>query len=104
METSSPKGCRLTTGVSSRESLTNHPQKGKQMTAGYGLSWCALWCAESMRWLQVRIVKLRQTTSVAAHPTKGAFEMLEPCALRGACTVPRGLGASNGPWLPDGAR
>ena len=29
--------------------------------------------------------------------------MLEPCALKGASTVLRGLGASNGPWLPDRA-
>jgi hypothetical protein len=27
--------------------------------------------------------------------------MLEPCALRNTRTVLRGLGASNGPWLPD---
>jgi hypothetical protein len=73
------------------------------MTAGYGPSWCALQCAESTRWVQVRIVKLRQTMFVVARPTRGAFEMLEPCALRGARTILRGLGASNGPWLPDRA-
>ena len=33
-----------------------------------------------------------------------AFEMLEPCALRGARTVLRGLGASNGSRLPDHVR
>ncbi len=30
-----------------------------------------------------------------------AFEMLEPCALKGACTVLRGLGAGNSPRLLD---
>ena len=30
-----------------------------------------------------------------------AFEMLEPCEGRLSRTVLRGLGASNGPWLPD---
>ena len=30
-----------------------------------------------------------------------AFEMLEPCAMKVACTVLRGLGAGNGPRLPD---
>jgi hypothetical protein len=30
-----------------------------------------------------------------------AFEILEPYALKGARTVLRGLGASDGPWLPD---
>ena len=29
------------------------------------------------------------------------FEMLEPCEGRLSRTVLRGLGASNGPWLPD---
>ena len=29
-------------GRSSRESLANRFQEGRQMTAGYGLSWCAL--------------------------------------------------------------
>ena len=33
-----PKGCRLPTGVSSGENLTNHLDKGKQMTAGFGLA------------------------------------------------------------------
>jgi membrane protease YdiL (CAAX protease family) len=56
-----------------------------------------------MRWLQVRIVKLRQIAFVAARPTRGAFEMLEPCEGRLSCTVLRGLGGSNAPWLPDRA-
>ncbi len=30
-----------------------------------------------------------------------AFEMLEPCALKGASTVLRGLGTGNSPRLPD---
>jgi hypothetical protein len=34
----------------------------------------------NVRRLQARIVKLRQVASVAARPTRGAFEMLEPCA------------------------
>ena len=29
-----------------------------------------------------------------------AFVLLEPCAPKGACTVPRGLGAGNRAWLP----
>jgi len=29
------------------------------------------------------------------------FEMLEPCAVKVACTVLRGLGAGNSPRLPD---
>jgi hypothetical protein len=49
----------------------------------------------------VHIVKLRQIVFVAARPTRGAFEMLEPCEGRLSRTVLRGLGASNGPWLPD---
>ena len=32
---------------------------------------------------------------------RGAFEWLERCAVKVARTVLRGLGASNGPWLPD---
>ncbi|MDH4138535.1 MAG: hypothetical protein OEW09_17715, partial [Anaerolineae bacterium] len=35
------------------------------------------------------------------RPTGGAFEMLEPCEGRLSRTVLRGLGASNGPRLPD---
>ena len=35
------------------------------------------------------------------RPVKRAFARLEPCAGRLASTVLRGLGASNGPWLPD---
>ena len=39
---------------------------------------------------------------VAALFLKGmAIEMLEPCAMKVACTVLRGLGAGNGPRLPD---
>ena len=34
------------------------------------------------RWLQARIVKLWQMVFAAARPTKGAFEMLEPCEGR----------------------
>jgi hypothetical protein len=30
---------------------------------------------------------------------KEAFAVLEPCAGKLACTVPRGLGPSNGAWL-----
>ena len=36
-----------------------------------------------------------------AAPKGLAFGMLEPCALKGACTVLRGLGDGNIPWLLD---
>ena len=39
----------------------------------------------NVRRLQARIVKLRQ--AVAARPTRGAFEMLEPCEGRLSRTV-----------------
>ena len=52
---------------------------------------------------QACIVKLRQLVFVAARPTRGAFEMLEPCEGRLSRTVLRGLGGSNAPWLPDRA-
>ncbi len=35
------------------------------------------------------------------RPVKRAFEQLERCAVKVARTVLRGLGTSNGPWLPD---
>jgi transposase len=35
--------------------------------------------------------------------SKDVFERLEPCALKGARTVLRGLGAGNRVWLPDEA-
>jgi hypothetical protein len=34
-------------------------------------------------------------------PEGMAFEMLEPCAAKGACAVLRGLGVGNNPRLPD---
>jgi hypothetical protein len=47
-------------------------------------------------------VKLQQAIGPgAARPVKGAFEWLEPCAVKVACAVLRGLGGSNAPRLPD---
>ncbi len=69
------------------------------MTAGYGLAG-ALSSAQSPRGGQVRIVKLRQIAFVAARPTRGAFEMLEPCEGRLSCTVLRGGSGGNAASLP----
>jgi hypothetical protein len=44
---------------------------------------------------------LGQVVFAAARSTRGAFEMLEPREGRLFRTVLRGLGASNGLWLPD---
>ena len=52
----------------------------------------------NVRRLQARIVKAIGSTAASYHR---AFERLEPCALKGARTVPRGPGASNGSLLPD---
>ena len=52
--------------------------------------------------LQRSIVKLQQAIEPgAARPVKGAFERLEPRAVKVACAVLRGLGGSNTPRLPD---
>ena len=37
----------------------------------------------------------------SAGPARGLFEMLEPCAVKVARTVLRGLGGSNAARLPD---
>jgi RNA-directed DNA polymerase len=50
----------------------------------------------NVRRLQARIVKAMQ--SRVPHR---ALERLEPCVWKQACTVLRGLRASNGPRLPD---
>ena len=50
----------------------------------------------NVRRLQARIVKATNRVLF-----RKAFEMLEPCEGRLSRTVLRGLGASNGPWLPD---
>ena len=42
-----------------------------------------------------------ETHSCETGCRKMPFERLEPCAPKGACTVPRGLGAGNRVWLPD---
>jgi len=47
-------------------------------------------------------VKLQQAIGLgAARPVKGAFEWLEPRAVKVACAVLRGLGGSNALRLPD---
>ena len=40
----------------------------------------------------------------SAGPARGLFEMLEPCAVKVACTVLRGPGRSNPARLPDPLR
>jgi hypothetical protein len=84
----------------------------KQMTAGFGLSWCALLCSEdrhiqtgkvvlrSARWQQACIVKLRQFHRHSGSYQR-AFEWLELDDAKVSCPVPRGLGGSNAPWPPD---
>ena len=54
----------------------------------------------NVRRLQARIVKATQELGTRVLFRK-AFETLEPCEGRLSRTVLRGLGASNGPWLPD---
>ena len=41
------------------------------------------------------------TRATGCSRKESPFEMLEPCALKGASTVLRGLGAGNSPRLPD---
>ena len=38
---------------------------------------------------------------ITAGPTRGPFERLEPDDAKVSSPVPRGLGGSNAPWLPD---
>jgi len=58
----------------------------------------------NVRRLQARIVKATQELLLGNRVLfRKAFEMLEPCEGRLSRTVLRGLGASNGPWLPDRA-
>jgi hypothetical protein len=39
--------------------------------------------------------------TVIAGPTMGPYERLEPDDAKVSSPVPRGLGGSNAPWLPD---
>ena len=59
----------------------------------------------NVRRLQVRIVKAMQCgkilTLCCCVLDERAFEMLEPCAVKVACTVLRGGGRSNPVSLPD---
>jgi hypothetical protein len=45
--------------------------------------------------------KLLDKQSIKSRRSSAVCDVLEPCALRGACTVLRGLGSSNALWLPD---
>jgi hypothetical protein len=42
-----------------------------------------------------------EVRTVTAGPTRGPYERLEPDDAKVSSPVPRGLGASNGPWPPD---
>ena len=51
--------------------------------------------------LIVKVEGLSELQSlIAGTPTRGTFEVLEPCDGKLSRTVLRGLGAGNSPWLP----
>ena len=42
-----------------------------------------------------------EVRTVTAGPTRGPYERLERSDAKVSRAVPRGLGGSNAPWLPD---
>jgi hypothetical protein len=54
---------------------------------------------QKKQWSSLKEISLKFLTWQGQGPGL-AFEMLEPCAGKLACTVLRGLGVSNGVWLP----
>ena len=44
---------------------------------------------------------MAEVRTAIAGPTKGPYEWLEPDDAKVSSPVPRGLGASDGPWPPD---
>ena len=52
------------------------------------------------RWILIRFYHFNDNCNRVSLQGM-AFEMLEPCALKGASTVLRGLGTGNSPRLPD---
>ncbi|MCP4541933.1 MAG: hypothetical protein GY832_32795 [Chloroflexi bacterium] len=79
----------------------NHFQEGKQMTAGYGLAG-----APSSRVIYMVAPSVyREVVMMCYDYLSGsyrwAFEWLERSDAKVSRAVLRGLGASNGPWLPD---
>ena len=88
-------------GRSSRESLANHFQEGKQMTAvatlaGAPSSVTKVHAVAPSVYREVAIVPLSQRVLPG-----GLFERPELDDAKVSRPVPRGLGASDGPRLPD---
>jgi len=70
------------------------------MTAGYGLAGAPPSGAiHAVAPSAYREVAARGVCWSASY--QGAFERLEPDEVKVSSPVPRGPGASNGPWLPD---
>lgn len=89
---------RLPTGVSSRETWVNDLNMGKQMTADFGLAGASM---SSNAWLLPSNIVKSVQLCWRVFPSRRAFEMLEPIALKGARWVLRGGGGSNASFLPD---
>jgi len=89
---------RLPTGVSSRETWANDLDMGKQMTADFGLAGAPM---SRNVWLLPLIIVKSVQLCWRVFPSRRAFEMLEPIALKGARWVLRGEGGGNAAFLPD---
>ncbi len=89
---------KLPTGVSSREKWTNDLDMGKQMTADFGLAGAPI---SRNAWLLSQIIVKSVQLYWWVSPSRKAFEMLEPIALKGARWVLRGGGGGNASFLPD---
>ena len=89
---------RIPTGVSSRERWANDLNGGKQMTADFGLAGAPL---RRNAWLLPSNIVKSVQLYWRVFPSRRAFEMLEPIALKGARWVLRGEGGGNAAFLPD---
>ena len=98
--TTSPhaKAGRLPIQVARHEMVWRTVVGGKANDGGHGPSWCALQRNECKTAPSVYREVVTGGLNCHSGSYQGAFERLDAKVSR---AVLRGLGASNGPWLPD---
>jgi len=101
--TTSPhaKAGRLPIRVARHEIVWRTVVGGKANDGGHGPSWCALQRNECKTAPSVYREVVTGGLNCHSGSYQGAFERLERLDAKVSRAVLRGLGASNGPWLPD---
>ena len=101
--TTSPhaKAGRLPIQVARHEIVWRTVVGGKANDGGHGPSWCALQRNECKTAPSVCREVVTGGLNRHSGSYQGAFERLERLDAKVSRAVLRGLGASNGPWLPD---